>query len=162
MRRLRSSVARLVGLFTAGRRERDMAAELEAHLALHIDDNIRAGMSPAEARRQARLFITAQLMTITLPYGLRLHLGQDLNVPYPADLQHLVNPDLRALLAQIDPTPDSPHGSGAVDWADLADRIHYIADLFRCYADSVDLFEPPFTPEQIARLKLGHLPAGTL
>ena len=116
----------------------------------------------AEARRQARLFITAQLMTITLPHGVRLHLGQDLNVPYPADLQHLVNPDLCALLAQIDPTPDSPHGSGAVDWADLADRIHYIADLFRCYADSADLFEPPFTPEQIARLKLGHLPAGTL
>ena len=116
----------------------------------------------AEARHQARLFITAQLMTITLPHGVRLHLGQDLTVPYPADLQHLVDPDLCALLARIDPTPDSPRDSGAVDWADLADRIHYIADLFRCYADAADLFEPPFTPQQIARLKLGHLPDGPL
>lgn len=48
-------LARLGGTFTAARREREMAAELEAHLALHIDDNIRAGMSPTEARRQALL-----------------------------------------------------------------------------------------------------------
>ena len=31
----------------------DLDAELESHLQMHIDDNIRAGMSPAEARRQA-------------------------------------------------------------------------------------------------------------
>ena len=42
-------------MFTARRREREMAAELESHLALHIDDNMRAGMSAAEARRQALL-----------------------------------------------------------------------------------------------------------
>ncbi len=101
-------------------------------------------------------------MTITLPHDVRLHPGQDLNVPYPDDLQHLVDPDLCALLARIDPTPDSPHGSGAVDWADLTDRIHYIADLFRCYAATADLFEPPFTSEQIAWLKLGKLPGGPL
>ena len=55
MRRLRAALARLVGVLTTGRRERDMAAELESHIALHIDDNIRAGMPPAEARRQALL-----------------------------------------------------------------------------------------------------------
>ena len=32
-----------------------MAEEFESHLQLHIDDNIRAGMTPAEARRQALL-----------------------------------------------------------------------------------------------------------
>jgi predicted permease len=36
-------------------RERELAAELESHLQLHIDDNIRSGMSPADARRQAML-----------------------------------------------------------------------------------------------------------
>ena len=30
-----------------------MSAELESHLQLHIDDNIHAGMTPAEARRRA-------------------------------------------------------------------------------------------------------------
>ena len=34
-------------------RERDLAAEIESHLQMHIDDNIRAGMSPQEARRVA-------------------------------------------------------------------------------------------------------------
>jgi putative ABC transport system permease protein len=34
-------------------RERDLAAELESHLELHIADNVRAGMTPEEARRQA-------------------------------------------------------------------------------------------------------------
>src|SRR5262249_504566 len=33
----------------------DFGDELQSHLQLHIDDNIRAGMTPAEARRQALL-----------------------------------------------------------------------------------------------------------
>jgi len=66
------------------------------------------------------------------------------------------------LLEQIDPTPDNLHGSGAVDWANLPDRLHFIADLFRCYQESPDLFEPPFTPDQVAVLKAGGLPGGDL
>ena len=34
-------------------REREFSAELQSHLDLHIADNIRAGMTPDEARRQA-------------------------------------------------------------------------------------------------------------
>jgi len=30
-------------------------AELESHLSMHIEDNLRSGMSPEEARRQAVL-----------------------------------------------------------------------------------------------------------
>jgi hypothetical protein len=41
---------RLLGLFDRARREREFAEELESHLALHIEDNLRAGMSPEEAR----------------------------------------------------------------------------------------------------------------
>ena len=55
MRRIRASVMRLIGTFAGSRRERELAEELESHLQLHIDDNIRAGMPPAEARRQALL-----------------------------------------------------------------------------------------------------------
>jgi predicted permease len=40
----------------AGRRhEREFEEELEAHLAMHAEDNVRAGMNPQEARRQAVL-----------------------------------------------------------------------------------------------------------
>jgi len=53
LRQLRGSLLRLFGLFHRRRREREFAEELESHLALHIEDNLRAGMSPEEARRQA-------------------------------------------------------------------------------------------------------------
>jgi predicted permease len=55
MRRLRSFLIRLAAVFNGARRDRDLAAELEAHLQLHVDDNLRAGMTPAEARRHARV-----------------------------------------------------------------------------------------------------------
>src|SRR6266436_2780014 len=53
MRQLRAWVLRLGELLGRTRRERDLAAEMESHLQLHIDENLRAGMSAEEARRQA-------------------------------------------------------------------------------------------------------------
>ncbi len=53
LRQLRGWLMRLFGLFQRARREREFAEELESHLALHIEDNLRAGMSPEEARRVA-------------------------------------------------------------------------------------------------------------
>jgi len=46
---------RVAGLFGKERRDRELAEEIESHLQLQIDDNLRAGMDPAEARRQATL-----------------------------------------------------------------------------------------------------------
>ena len=51
--RLRAWLLRVKGLFLKDARERELADELESHLQMHIDDNIRAGMSPQEARRLA-------------------------------------------------------------------------------------------------------------
>lgn len=53
MKSLRAWIFRLFGLLPNQGRELDLAAEIESHLQLHIDENLRAGMSPAEARRQA-------------------------------------------------------------------------------------------------------------
>jgi predicted permease len=55
MRQLRALFIRISELFRKPRREREMAAELESHLQLHIEDNLRSGMSLEEARRQALL-----------------------------------------------------------------------------------------------------------
>src|SRR5512146_1131683 len=52
MRRLRAWFMRLGGLFGKERRERELAEELESNLQLHVEDNLLAGMSPEEARRQ--------------------------------------------------------------------------------------------------------------
>jgi predicted permease len=55
MRRMRAAMVRLAGLFPRRRRERELSAEMDAHLQLHIDDNLRAGMTPQQARRDAVL-----------------------------------------------------------------------------------------------------------
>jgi predicted permease len=44
---------RLGGLFGKQRRDRELADELEFHLQMQIAENLRSGMSAAEARRQA-------------------------------------------------------------------------------------------------------------
>ena len=53
MRQVRAAFARLVGVFTKGGADAELREELEAHLELETEENIRRGMSPAEARRQA-------------------------------------------------------------------------------------------------------------
>src|SRR5580704_16974352 len=53
MRKLRALFLRLAELFDRKLRERELAAELESHLKLHIEDNLRAGMNAVEARRYA-------------------------------------------------------------------------------------------------------------
>ncbi len=53
MRRLRAWLSRLGELSGKQRREQELSAEMESHLQLHIEDNLRAGMSPAQARREA-------------------------------------------------------------------------------------------------------------
>jgi predicted permease len=55
MKAFRAWLNRLTGLFSNQRREQEFAAELEGHLQLHIDENIRAGMTPEAARRDAIL-----------------------------------------------------------------------------------------------------------
>jgi macrolide transport system ATP-binding/permease protein len=55
LRTLRAWVARLVGSWRGARRERELAEELESHLQMHVDDNLRAGMDPDAARREAVL-----------------------------------------------------------------------------------------------------------
>jgi putative ABC transport system permease protein len=55
MNGIRAFLVRLGGLLRRDRDEQEMNAEIESHLQLHIDDNVRAGMTPAEARRDAVL-----------------------------------------------------------------------------------------------------------
>jgi hypothetical protein len=109
-----------------------------------------------------REILTAHLMTLTLPPDLRLSLGRDLNKPYPDALAHVSCTSLLALLSEIDPTPDSVAQSGAIDWADLRERIHFIADLFRCYHIEPMLYNAAFTPQQVEIMKEGKLPTGRL
>jgi predicted permease len=46
---------RVANLFRRSHLDHDIAAELEAHIALRMEDNIARGMTPDQARREARL-----------------------------------------------------------------------------------------------------------
>jgi len=54
-RTLRAWWLRLGEVLLAHRRDVELSAEIESHLQLQIDDNLRAGMSPVEARRIAHI-----------------------------------------------------------------------------------------------------------
>jgi predicted permease len=55
MKQLRAWIVRLVGMLPNRQKERELADEIEGHLQMHIDDNLRAGMTPEQARREAIL-----------------------------------------------------------------------------------------------------------
>jgi hypothetical protein len=140
--RMRLALLRLLGRADSLFRARDRLAE--------------------EFQRLGRLVITEHLMTLQLPHGRMLRLGQDLRADFPQPLQHATHPLLQALLSKVDPTPDSLCGTGAQDWGRLPDRMHFIADLFRAYHLDATLFNPPFTADQVAVMKTGDLPTGRL
>jgi predicted permease len=53
MRKLRALWLRLRGVFGSERANRDFGAELESHVAMDIEDGMRAGLSREDARRRA-------------------------------------------------------------------------------------------------------------
>src|SRR5579863_2405719 len=55
MRKFRGWIMRFGGLFNKGRKDREFQDELESHIGMHIEDNLRSGMTPEGARRQAMI-----------------------------------------------------------------------------------------------------------
>jgi len=53
MRGIRAFFVRLGGLFNKEKRDQELAEELKSHLQMHIEDNLRSGLSAKEARRVA-------------------------------------------------------------------------------------------------------------
>src|SRR5262245_18989724 len=53
MRTLRALALRLRGVFRGARDDGDFEAQIQADIEMHVDDAIRAGVPPEEARRQA-------------------------------------------------------------------------------------------------------------
>jgi hypothetical protein len=139
--RVRASVARMIGR--------------PLPLDRAIDDLLAA------VRRELRLVLTHALMTLRVP-GAVLRLGSDVPGGFPAELRRVDHPSLRALLARVDPTPDSAVGSGARDWANLAQRMHFITDFFRTWHARAELFEAPFAPAQVDEMLAGRVPHGGL
>jgi hypothetical protein len=109
----------------------------------------------------AREVVTESFMTLALPER-TLALGAHLADELPEGLREPTDPELAELLARYEPVPPALDDCGARDWSELDQRMHYIAHLFRAFHLSADLERPPFTAEQVARLRDGHLPEGEL
>ena len=118
-------------------------------VADHIAEDLRLVM---------RAITTDHLMSIGLPNDRTLRLGREVVGAFPETLRTLSNPELIALLAEYDATPDSTSGSGAVDWSELRQRMHFIADFFRAFQADATLFEPPFPPAELAEIVAGRVP----
>ncbi|HYP07743.1 MAG TPA: ABC transporter permease, partial [Bryobacteraceae bacterium] len=57
MRRWRSLGARLAGLRGRAQRDAELDREIASHFEMHVEDNVRAGMTRAEALRSARIAV---------------------------------------------------------------------------------------------------------
>jgi hypothetical protein len=115
-----------------------------------------------EVNRLIRQVITDHLMMLHLAGTEVLRLGRDLEGTFSQQLGQIRNSGLRELLEQVDITPNSLDQTGAKDWADFTDRMHFIADFFRVYQARQELFEAPFTTAQVELLKSGAKPSGRL
>jgi hypothetical protein len=115
-----------------------------------------------EFRRLLRRTLTSVLMRLELPGGRVLRLDRDLSRSFPLSLRAIEHPQLRELLARIDPTPGTLFGSGAEDWADFSERMHFVADYFRGFQEDTSLLGPPFTPAQMEAMQAGRKPIGRL
>ena len=75
MRKFRAIWIRLLGVLGGQRRDAEFSEEMESHVAMHIDDCVRAGLAPEEARRRALIRLggaeqtrQAQRERATLPW----------------------------------------------------------------------------------------------
>jgi hypothetical protein len=111
--------------------------------------------------RLSRVVITRSFMVLTLP-GAVLALGRNLDAPFPEALRTPTNAELAELLARFEPAAGALDDCGAEDWAQLTQRMHYIAHLFRAYHAIPALGSAPFTPAQLERIHAGFVPDGEL
>jgi hypothetical protein len=119
-----------------------------------------------ELNRIWRQCVTRMFMTLRLPDG-EIHLGRDLQKPpgrqlFPSALQSVEMDELRDMLATYHADGSTADESGAVDWADIPERMHFILTLFRARQQDSRLFEQPFSEAQRRDIAAGHMPRGAL
>jgi hypothetical protein len=117
-----------------------------------------------EIERGWRRIATEFLMRLVTPSG-GLDLGDDVPVRpgqplFPNDLEHVKEAALAAFLQVFDLTGGTGVGSGARDWAELAQRMNYIVNLFRSRQQDGEFLFAPFTDAQWAEMQEGRVPAG--
>ena len=120
----------------------------------------------ADVNRIWRQCVTRLFMTLRFPEG-EIHLGKDLRTSrgqklFSPALQTIELAELRSLLTAYKADGGGGLASGAADWADIPERMHFILTLFRARQQDRRLFEQPFSAGQQAEISAGRIPAGAL
>ncbi|MFP2926827.1 hypothetical protein ACLESO_16825 [Pyxidicoccus sp. 3LG] len=130
--------------------------------------SLRGAFTPLATRLERiwRELATRTLMRMELP-DVTLRLGEDIPAltserDFPPLLVKLEHPELVALMAELDRTPDDTAGSAARDWGTLSDRMNLIVDLFRTRQQDRLLYDQPFTFLQVDAFQEGRVPHGRL
>lgn len=113
------------------------------------------------ARELTRRAITDSLMVLTLPDSVH-RLGAHIPIPFPPDLEKLDAEELRAFWDDLEPNRPECADCGAKDWTSLAERMHYVLHLFRCFHSQPALLAPPFGEDQVRAMMAGKVPRGKL
>jgi hypothetical protein len=106
--------------------------------------------------------ITEGLMVLSLPRDILLDLHRNLKFPFPESLTSVQDDALRQFLSLVEPSGNTVDDCGAVDWSVLSQRVHFIAHLFRAFQEKAELFDAPFTEEQVRELMTGSVPTGEI
>jgi hypothetical protein len=109
--------------------------------------------------------LTESIMRLVTPretFDLRQDIPPLPDGMFPLGLRALSETPADASYAQWDKTAGTGIPSGAHDWAELHERMNFIVNLFRSRQQDATLFEPPFSPAQLAVLQQGQLPPGPL
>jgi hypothetical protein len=152
-----------IGLHEQARLQPEIRAALDAAVPPRHALFPRLVAAPLQraSTRLAREAITDCLMVLAFP-GRVLALGAHLSDPYPEALREPADRELVELLARYEPPSGDLDDCGARDWSDLRQRMHYIVHLFRCFHAARELFDPPFTAEQVESFRRGRVPDGVL
>ena len=99
-----------------------------------------------------------QLVTAAETFDLRRDVPPIDGVLFPAALGDLAGTPAEEVVSAWDRTGGTGKPSGADDWCDLEDRMNFIVNLFRSRQRDAALFDPPFSPEQLAAMAQGQVP----
>jgi hypothetical protein len=156
--------------------EEFLGASLEQRIVEHAQQQCR-GIVPLEiavtpiARAAGKLakeewtkLLTDLALHLSLPGNQTLHLRSDVPPPrgkplYPPELRDLTNPDALAILKEFGADTPNAIGTGATDWSNLVQRMHYILVLFRSRQLESILLSEAFSPAQQSDLAAGRMPS---
>jgi hypothetical protein len=140
--------------------EQDLLAHIsstEVRLVLrHLDDDICAKLD--EAWDVALTEAIMQLVTAVETFDLRRDVPPIDGVLFPPALSDLTGTPAESVVSAWDRTGGTGKPSGAGDWCEIKDRMNFIVNLFRSRQCDEALFDPPFSPEQLAVMAQGQVP----